>query len=314
MKTIKQYNWILVLAMVYLIPFPTWAGQVTIPNSFSAGTPASAAQVNGNFGAVTTAVNDNDARIAALEQTIASLTATVNNLQSELEAANTSIDDINNSSVMGLGSYVNVANDTRGPIITFTGVNLKLVNGTGTTAGEPNGLGNLSIGYDIERIGRDVDDYYHTYMCSDGSYETQTSCESNGNTWNYTHRSGSHNLVIGDKHNYSRFGAIISGSSNASIGNYASVITGRGNIAIGDSSIVAGGSLNRTYSIQSSVLGGGANATTGTNAVVSGGSNNSANGYFSSVNGGSINTANHSRSSIHGGYGVTTTADYDTLP
>lgn len=42
-----------------------WAGEVTIPNSFTPGTPAVAAQVNANFNAVATEVNDNDARITS---------------------------------------------------------------------------------------------------------------------------------------------------------------------------------------------------------------------------------------------------------
>ncbi len=44
-----------------------YAGTVTLPNAFTAGSPASAAQVNANFNAVKTAVDDNHARITALE-------------------------------------------------------------------------------------------------------------------------------------------------------------------------------------------------------------------------------------------------------
>ncbi len=39
------------------------AGPVNVPNDFTAGTPARAAEVNGNFSAIETAVNDNDSRI-----------------------------------------------------------------------------------------------------------------------------------------------------------------------------------------------------------------------------------------------------------
>jgi Phage Tail Collar Domain len=47
------------------------AGQVTGLVGFSAGTPAKAAEVNGDFAAVKTAVDDNDARIAAVEAKLA---------------------------------------------------------------------------------------------------------------------------------------------------------------------------------------------------------------------------------------------------
>lgn len=41
-----------------------WAGEVTLPNNFTSGTPAVAAQVNANFNAVATEVNDNNTRIS----------------------------------------------------------------------------------------------------------------------------------------------------------------------------------------------------------------------------------------------------------
>lgn len=44
----------------------TRAGQVSIPNAFTAGTPARAGEVNANFSAIAAEVNDNDARIDGL--------------------------------------------------------------------------------------------------------------------------------------------------------------------------------------------------------------------------------------------------------
>ena len=63
---------------------PAAAGPVDIPNSFQAGTKALAAEVNENFGAVSSAVNDNDSRIAQLE-------ALVSQLQADLQAATSAI-------------------------------------------------------------------------------------------------------------------------------------------------------------------------------------------------------------------------------
>lgn len=51
------------------------AGDVAIPNEFSAGTPAVAAEVNDNFAAVEGAVNDNDARIDDLVARVEALEA-----------------------------------------------------------------------------------------------------------------------------------------------------------------------------------------------------------------------------------------------
>jgi hypothetical protein len=48
----------------------SFAGSVTIPHTFAAGQKASASQVNDNFAAVATAVNDNDTRITRVESYI----------------------------------------------------------------------------------------------------------------------------------------------------------------------------------------------------------------------------------------------------
>ncbi len=60
-KLIKLFLAGLVTA-IFMVP-AAWAGNVTIPNTFTSGTPAVAAEVNSNFGAVETAVDDNDGRI-----------------------------------------------------------------------------------------------------------------------------------------------------------------------------------------------------------------------------------------------------------
>lgn len=115
-----------------------------------------------------------------------------------------------------------------GSEITITGANLLLVNGLGATNGNPahpfepifqggptavNGLGNLTIGYNESRTGfGEPDD-----------------------------RRGSHNLVVGIAHNYSRFGGIVVGHWNSISAPYASVSGGMFNLARGDGSSVSGG-------------------------------------------------------------------------
>ncbi|MBA1330858.1 transcriptional regulator, partial [Candidatus Endoriftia persephone str. Guaymas] len=56
------------------------ASEVTIPNTFSAGSPAVASEVNANFSAVKTAVDDNNRRADELE-------ALANKLDSDMTAA-----------------------------------------------------------------------------------------------------------------------------------------------------------------------------------------------------------------------------------
>lgn len=53
----------LLLLVVSLVGTQVWAGNVSIPNTFTDGTTASAGEVNENFNAVKTGVNDNDSRI-----------------------------------------------------------------------------------------------------------------------------------------------------------------------------------------------------------------------------------------------------------
>lgn len=52
------------------------ASSVSIPNTFTAGTAAIAAQVNANFTALSNAVNDNYTRIATLETTLVPISVT----------------------------------------------------------------------------------------------------------------------------------------------------------------------------------------------------------------------------------------------
>ena len=55
------------LLVVAAIPLAVAAGTVAVPHNFIDGTPALADQVNANFDAVETAVNDNDSRMTAVE-------------------------------------------------------------------------------------------------------------------------------------------------------------------------------------------------------------------------------------------------------
>jgi len=288
----------------------TWASDLTIPNSFTAGSRAVAADVNANFGAVETAVDDNNSRLAAMEALVATLQASlattqadlvtangnISNLQINLTAANVSIASLQtdlttanasisslqtdlatadsniaalqtdssnaNSSITSLqaGQVVGLANyltvDTTLNRVIFSGANVHVNNGLGNTA-TINGVGNIIVGYDEDTISL-------VSVCADGQLLNQTDCESAGEIWSIVHKSGSHNVVIGFWHNYSRYSGFLAGAGNNVLANNASVSGGVGNRASGYASSVSGGNSNTASGSSSSVSGGNTRTAAGT--------------------------------------------------
>ncbi|MFP6739239.1 MAG: hypothetical protein VCD34_10925 [Planctomycetota bacterium] len=166
--------------------------------------------------------------------------------------------------------------------IRLSGANLQVVNGSGETEGDGGGLGNLIVGYQEPR--------------------------ENGND-----RTGSHNLVVGRRNNYSSWGAQVVGSSNTASGLLASVCGGEGNTASGDFSVVGGGVSNIAEGPGSLVGGGRGNAALGIDSVVSGGRENRAEGFICAVGGGGNNTASNQFSVIGGGERNESSADHATI-
>jgi hypothetical protein len=158
--------------------------------------------------------------------------------------------------------------------VTLKGANLHLVNGLGQTAcgsGEepipdcPNGLGNLIVGYNEPRDPVDGDDP--------------------------NIRTGSHNVVVGRQHNFSRFGGLVVGDLNEISGDFAVVSGGALNTASGVLSVVSGGQGNMASGEAAAVSGGVNNFASGASAVVSGGSRNGASLVYAVVSGGQDNFA-----------------------
>jgi hypothetical protein len=174
----------------------------------------------------------------------------------------------------------------------LTGANLHIRNGLGRTecgelGGEPitdcpNGLGNLIVGYNELRRPPVIED------------ESKAASSENLNV-----RTGSHNVVVGAEHNFSRFGGLVVGLRNEISGDFASVSGGVNNTASGffaaasgESSVVSGGEANTASGFLSVVSGGSSNAASGANSVVIGGNVNTASGEGAVVSGGSGNMAN----------------------
>jgi hypothetical protein len=180
------------------------------------------------------------------------------------------------------------------PEVRITGANLRLVNGLRATA-TANGLGNLLVGYSEPRQGENV-------------------------------QTGSHNVVVGQGHNFSSFGGLVVGRQNEIRGAFAAVSGGFDNTASGASAAVCGGIFNRASgesaavsggfgntasASAAAVCGGDGNTASGESATVSGGHGNTANGHTAAISGGEANTARGFTSSVSGGRNHTARGDFD---
>ena len=153
--------------------------------------------------------------------------------------------------------------------IAFHGVNIQVTNGSGSTA-TTNGLGNVIVGYNTDRVGDDL-------------------------------RSGSHNLVVGDENEWTSHGGLIVGQHNSSTAVHGVVIGGFRNTATGGYAAVLGGFFNEASGNYSSVSGGTYNHASGSGSSVSGGHRGAAQEYVASVSGGIRNTSAAVGASVAGG-------------
>jgi len=184
-----------------------------------------------------------------------------------------------------------------GPHFIFSGVNVHVRNGSGQSD-TTNGVGNIIVGYNEP---------------------------DNADT---SKRTGSHNLVIGQEHEYSRYNGLVAGFNNRLEGVhstvsggyqnvasafYAVVSGGRYNDATGDYSSVNGGLYNVAGGIYSSVSGGYGNSAGGNYASISGGAVNSADGNYASVSGGAANSAGGGYASVSGGRTNSAGGDYASV-
>jgi len=181
--------------------------------------------------------------------------------------------------------------------VRFEGVNVQIVNGTGTTGGETSGTGNLIIGYNELRNGGNYRDGSHMLV--------------SGEMNNYT--SDSHGgMVVGSWNETSApFASVSGGANNIASDAFASVLGGVANTASGEASSVSGGGWNTASGDGASVSGGIQNRASGEVSSVSGGELNSATGMFASVSGGDSNTASNHAASVSGGDGRTASGEYD---
>jgi len=147
-------------------------------------------------------------------------------------------------------------NGLKGPHVLFVGANVHIRSGSEKTSDGKalTGLGNLVIGYNEERPSR-----------------RKKSGKGRG---------GSHNLIVGDRHQYTSYGGLVAGEINTISRPGATVVGGKRNIASGHFSSVTGGSGNQASGSSTSISGGQNNQVNGQSSSISGGFNLNISGDF----------------------------------
>ena len=233
---------------------------------------------------------------AQVRPSIAGLQTQITTLQSQVASG----------TIPNVAGYVTMDISTPSrPQLRVSGANLQVVNGTGSSS-TPNGLGNLIVGYDeVRPAGTSAE-------CSLGEFTSVTGCFVGGGLWLVDHKSGSHNVVIGPWHNYSKTGGQAVGSFNTINGNHA-FAAGRENVASGTAASVTGGQGNTAFANYSSVSAGQGNTASAQYSSVSGGLENTASDAYSSVSAGQANTASGDFSSVSGGEGNTASGGWSSI-
>jgi len=257
------------------------ATELKISNTFSTGISVAAR-------------DDTERRLAVLEALVMTLQTDLSRANKVIAILQTDLDIVEANSALELDGLVSVGDDESGYLtVLFTGTNLQVINGVSQTT--PNGLGNIIVGYN------QLNQAINIEVCSYGLYSNRSECESNGQIWSYSHKTGSHNMIGGAYNNYSQTGGLVFGRRNFITSYEATVSGGIRNVSSGFYSSVSGGFNNTASDFSSNVSGGQFNTASDFSSSVSGGRNNTASGYASSVSGGVNNVASGQSSSVSGG-------------
>lgn len=223
----------------------------------------------------TTNITNATTRVTAAEAVNTTQNSNITNVTNRItaaEAVNTSqttnISTLQSNNIAGLSSVLSYDTNTKN--VLFSGVNVQIVNGLGST-NSLNTLGNFIVGYnEAPSLGQQVE------HCSVGrntpiyraGVDLKSSC--NG-VWGRNMRLGSHNLIIGSDNDYTSYGGFVAGLGNVINADYSSVTGGTRNIASGFFTSISGGDNNRALNKNDSVSGGRFNQVLGEASTISGG-------------------------------------------
>jgi hypothetical protein len=253
---------------------------------------------------------DTNAAIAALTAQVRALSDQVRQVSALAASQQAALAEVRQSNSVMLTRLTCVTKSTATDFI-FDGCNVHIQNGAGST-GSLNSLGNLIIGYNKNQVSQ---------------------------------RSGSHNLIVGDLHEYTSYGGVVTGTENtlsapnstimssvdsSSTGTGGAAIIGadrgttQGNaVLLGGSqnfasanahfAVAVGGNQNQVLSGEAVVMAGTLNVASGGSSVACGGSENTASGNGSVACGGTGNKGIGSSAVALGGHHVSASADSSVI-
>jgi hypothetical protein len=253
---------------------------------------------------------DANATIAALSAQVRALGDQVRQVSALAAGQQQALADVRKSNAAMQARLTCITKSTPTDFI-FEGCNVHILNGAGSTT-SLNSLGNLIIGYNKNQVSQ---------------------------------RSGSHNIVVGDLHEYTSYGGVVTGTENTISSPNSTIMssvdsstTGTGGAAIigadrgmtqgnavllGGSqnfassgahfAVAVGGNQNQVLSGNAVAMAGTLNVASGGNAVVCGGSENTASGGGSVACGGTGNKGIGSSAVALGGHHVSASADSSVI-
>ncbi len=323
------------MAPLLLFASAALAGNVTIPNSFTAHTPAVATQVNANFGAVAIAVNGSATDIASLQAAIGSMQSSINLLNSTVSSQQITINTLN-STVAGQQTTINTLNTTvAGQQTAITTLNSTvathqtMISTLTTQMAAVQGSSVMALAANLDMVNV-PDPNTPTILYPTARFHGINVQVVNGMGDEET-INGLGNLIVGynpavvdayetcsvgtydiDQPTCQNHGGTWarnhrSGSHNLIVGafnaysQYGGFLAGEYNIVNAQYGSVSGGLRNKASGGISSVSGGERNVANYYFSTVSGGQSNTASGFWSSVSGGAGNKASSGNSSVSGG-------------
>ncbi|WP_316367648.1 hypothetical protein [Candidatus Thiodiazotropha sp. CDECU1] len=192
----------------------------------------------------------------------------INKLEARIQELESTVERLSTGGIGRLNDYLTFHDESECVTARLTGINLQIVNGEGNTQ-SVNCKGNLILGYNEP----------HT----EGTVE----------------RSGSHNLIIGIRHNYSSYCGIVNGMANNINGEYGTILNGRECYAHASHVTMCGGIDHKGNGSYSTLLSGFDNGGLGSRSVFIEGTNN---------------RAEHSQTVFIGGVGETSSHDEEIIP